>query len=419
LTFSFANRHIPLCLMILLVWSYSSCSDLVMMTKANSPYYGTQLRGLPHETELSQKEEFIIDQCKDDPPVALQSIFIVKAKAGLCHNIMHILLHIVLFTTFGRNFMVDTSLYDWFKWNDTVGFLTGYFQPEFEVVDHPGHYPLVERRYGLVEYKKRHLKKKWVYNYPDPEPVRLLIERLHSSEPSKTPHPSVLVTGITNYTFPLRDQWFPDNGDPNKPQMLFNRMVAVACQHLYPFNARALSSIRSHQAKFDLPDFLGENVISAAFHIRRGDKISWHESPKYPGEQYVEKLINATESKMVDHCFVASDDFLAVQEIQHALHRFQVKCSIHHMTELSERGFDAKKHKREAHAHDTSIIPQKTLAFMSQVDIMIHATYFIGAFNSNVVEMVTLQRKCVKKHTDADPMYANVHGVDRAAWYMR
>jgi hypothetical protein len=146
-------------------------------------------------------------------------------------------------------------------------------------------------------------------------------------------------------------------------------------------------------------------AFSVAFHIRRGDKLI-RESRKYEAVEYVEKLVAVTtdeERSRIRDCFVATDDddpsLSVVDELQAQLTVASISCTVSTLTSTSAT--------TPPTSNATAAVPSNTrqqqrrrqggdefILFLAQLDILIHSTYFIGTFNSNVGKLVTLYRGC-------------------------
>ena len=248
------------------------------------------------------------------PTAEKQTIYILQTS-GMGSQLVNMLAHKVYFNDEGQNFMVDTSTYG-YRWNASLGLLTGYFLQTFPVIDNPSQYPEISDQYGIS-------------NYSD-------LRRQHSPlEEIQNRSSSIIVTPLQAET---RKAIFTNYDTRSVP--FYNRMAFEACSALQ-FNDRALSEIEKIKRDYNLPNFRQGGTV--AFHVRRGDKLI-RESKLYPGSVYVDKLLNMT-SAPIDHCFIASGDYRAVEEVTAALHERRVNCTIHTITSESEDGADdAVKH---------------------------------------------------------------------------
>ena len=210
------------------------------------------------------------------------------------------------------------------------------------------------------------------------------------------------------------------------------------CPH-FQFNERTLREIEFHRQGYNiLPANL--NGTSVAFHLRRGDKIKsklfhpgrprnlndvlmyvYHtfvprgESRMFSADAYVDKLRTVLPKGItVDHCFVSSDDYDAVRELDEALQRHNVQCALHTLTEPKERGNNVNNKFPKA---------ERTVHFLAELQIMIEATYFVGTFNSNVGLFVTAMRGCQLEATTTMATdrthFARSYAVDRNAFYLQ
>ena len=183
---------------------------------------------------------------------------------------------------------------------------------------------------------------------------------------------------------------------------------------------RILSSIES------------SSPITVAFHIRRGDKLKL-ESRAYRGFEYVNTLKKALEVEEeedgsdasssnsvlsnIKYCFVATDDYNAVVELQQALTKNNIPCKLYTLMSTANQ--------------QTNRNTDGTIQFLAELKVLVDATYFIGTFNSNVGNLVALYRGCSrrrpKKRSGEDEItemdiyrkfqhYYNSYGVDSNEW---
>ena len=124
---------------------------------------------------------------------------------------------------------------------------------------------------------------------------------------------------------------------------------------------------------------------SAAFHIRRGDKII-SESRAYGTMEYVSKLVNDVATTgasdlrpCIKHCFVATDDYGVVEQLSKDLQTNNIPCQLYTLTKPG---------------YETTRKGDDFTVFLAQMELLIRSTYFIGTFNSNVGGLVALYRGC-------------------------
>ena len=157
-----------------------------------------------------------------------------------------------------------------------------------------------------------------------------------------------------------------------------------------------------------------EHNDSVAFHVRRSDKVATGESKKYKADDYVQKMIEAVGEKNITNCFVASDDYAAVEEIKDALLERNASCNVSTLADTRRRG--------TSEYHQMEISYEDTLVFLAEISILINSTYFIGTMNSNIGSFVTLMRSCPAYNkgenlANSTTMFRS-YGVDQDEWVL-
>ena len=109
---------------------------------------------------------------------------------------------------------------------------------------------------------------------------------------------------------------------------------------------------------------------------------------------------------VVHYCFVASDDYQAIVEMRQALRNHDVPCVVHSITAPTEKGYRKPGSTYEGKKH---------IHFLSELSLMMEATYFVGTFNSNVGLFVATMRGC--RATDRTH-FSHSYAVDRDAYYL-
>ena len=276
-----------------------------------------------------------------------------------------------------RTMMVDESIYR-YRQNETSGLFTSYFTPTFPVID-----TMAQQEAWIQPHMpdQRHNYSDWVKHgqraWPNQPQAPILVTSLYAARTR-----IVAAYNVSSAAF-------------------FDKIVQQACPNLQ-FNAVTRQRISQLHQTHQLPDF-GQGT-TAAFHIRRGDKLR-KESRLYEGAEYIRKLQQVAPT-VFDHCFVATDDYRAVVEIQQAS---QGVCRrVWTLTHPDELGFTYRD-KEETDA--------TTLQFLAEISILVDATYFVGTFNSNVGALAAVMRKC--QRMDADHVYGESYGVDQDTWYLR
>ena len=205
----------------------------------------------------------------------------------------------------------------------------------------------------------------------------------------------------------------------NQPAGGYFRFVDSMCDELQ-FNEKVQPKInRMRAALYDgLPRFLHSwPYKSVAFHVRRTDKLR-KESAFFPAEMYVKKLSeviqeDAIQKADVKLCFLASDDFKVHAEMRQALRSNNFTCHYVYTPPLGDdeegvsSGQKGLRYKAAA-----------GLIFITELSVLMEASYFIGTFNSNVGALVSVLRACPGRYNGTHH-YARSYGVDREDWYFR
>ena len=157
--------------------------------------------------------------------------------------------------------------------------------------------------------------------------------------------------------------------------------------------------------------------IGLAFHIRRGDKVAGprKESRAYSAGEYIERFFNQSsialgEQSDFGDCFLATDDYSVVTELNDAIRKYKIPCK--KLWTLTPPGYKSTWQDRD-----------EILGFLAQVHVLVRATYFVGSFTSNVGGLVALLRGC-HLHTSVDRgsekdhyhHYFHSYGVDWDDW---
>jgi hypothetical protein len=129
--------------------------------------------------------------------------------------------------------------------------------------------------------------------------------------------------------------------------------------------------------------------IGLAFHIRRGDKVAGgrKESRSFHSSEYIERFLNQSSLSSLGSisdfgdCFVATDDYDAVVELDEALRKHRIPCQ--KLWTLTSPGYNSTWQVRD-----------EIVSFLSQLVILARSEYFVGSFQSNVGAMVALLRGC-------------------------
>jgi len=290
-----------------------------------------------------------------------------------------------------------------YRLNSSAGVLTGFFTPQFPVIDVPEQLSLLKPY--LMGYETIDLVSPWfIGNTNGTNELR----QYNANNP-----PVILLD-----TWTYRDEiieWYRQISGKS----LYARLVYDMCPHLQ-FNDRSRAQILKLRKKHRIPDaFNNTNNIdnnntestTIGFHIRRGDKLQ-EESRKFEADEYLQRFQDQAGIpvvKTLKHCFVASDDPVAVQEFRQAIQQNRNwSCRVH--------AFPRTRFIHFPHQH-------KTYLFLTELSVLMDATYFVGTFNSNVGSLVALLRSCGRRFdkdfiADYDYFhYGQSYGADQDDWF--
>ena len=126
------------------------------------------------------------------------------------------------------------------------------------------------------------------------------------------------------------------------------------------------------------------DIITVGFHIRRTDKVAIQEARAYEAYEYVDKLVQdvvptVQDQSRIRYCFVATDDYNVISDLQDSLSNASIPCTLYTLT---------TKDFSNTRTGDDFIL------LLAQMQILIHSTYFIGTFSSNIGGLVALYRSC-------------------------
>lgn len=316
---------------------------------------------------------------------------VVTGISGMGSQLMHLIAQKMLVSDMGRNIWVDDSTY-LYKWNANTGLIKGYLTPTFPIITSRKDFQAL-KDIPLSAYENCKYGKRPVYNTE--EDLLLNKNQIFISQADSKHFRRVFknIHKDDNHTY------------------LYTQMTKGACDN-FQFNTQAKALFRKHKTEHNIPEFSGSNTMSVAFHVRRGDKLR-RESDLFPGSVYVDKLLEvlnnsfmsatAAASNNIQHCFVATDDVIAVTEIRHALLDKQIHCTLHTLTTNEEHGERGPFRGGTSRSNSTKIVQ-----FLTELSILVDATFFVGTFNSNVGSLAALLRSCV--HTDA-PHFAHSYGM--------
>jgi len=336
----------------------------------------------------------------------------VMGGSGLCSQLMNLLGSYLYYEkVLKREFLVDESFYS-YRRDASQGILTGFFSPQMHVLD------MVKDRADLATLHNLSTDK------ADPFWALSIDGNIDESSPNSkddlmgSENP-VVVSGLGSHRAEIRWGYFRSFPDLT---YLYRDLIPYACNNL-KFNPRTQKEIDAYREKHAIPSSFTAGQKTVGFHVRRSDK-TLSESSSYTAQTYIKRWIESlgkegyATAKNFTHCFVASDDYAAVQEFREELGRQAIPCTFLTMTPPTQLG--------------TSFIQQldtgypESLAFLAEISVLMDTTYFIGTWNSNVGSFVTLMRSCPAFYRGERMMYPrqalaknhyyDSYGVDPGDW---
>jgi hypothetical protein len=341
-----------------------------------------------------------------------------------------LLLSMFFHDTQGRHLVVDESKVRNYRRNNSSGVFTGFFDTTFPVLDNDDDYNRVEQEMKTHgDPKIFQSKRNWRANKKNIENPAATADATGSS----ISQPPVLQIS-------MHDGWRQFGGALYAARSYYKRdMTAIfpqlssrLCESIV-LNPASKQEIQDLLTSASIPDFTATTTtttgtpnkdVTIAFHIRRGDKVvpkpgkgpSSQDSRPYKGAAYVDKLLqviqNSTDSNLsrIRHCFVATDDYRAVVELQDALKEQSINCTLHTLTTPT---------------YHTTRDANDIILFLAEMKMLIDATYFFGTFHSNVGKLVALYRACNRTTQeergnvkDNYNHFAHSYGIDEDKWYV-
>ena len=369
-------------------------------------------------------------------------IFLYEVGEGIrqgfgSFTINMLLLAIYLEEGQGRTLVVDTSHCSKYRWNETLGVYTGFFQTKFPVIDNGFiEFQRIRSEVESIWQSEKELDVEsfsWIWTNPDwftgdvksflpdnknkitvPDGNKSIIGNKHT-----VPPPVLKVSNradlhflaardqaLTHYGLPVtklaRSKIGTKESYPRDKLQLYHRMTQLACQtmRLHP---RAKERILQILQESSIPSILwnGRNDdfsspdLSVSFHIRRGDKV-YAESRMFPVGNYCKRFVNTLERVKVDksrikYCFVATDDYVVVDRLRSSLANYDIPCTLYALAPPAADGTPEAIRGRQGF---------ETL--LAEMAVMTTTTYFMGTFNSNIGAMVTLYRACGLFHLNGN-----------------
>lgn len=151
---------------------------------------------------------------------------------------------------------------------------------------------------------------------------------------------------------------------------------SLALKRILKFNLEIIDYIRNKKSELDLPeDYIG-------VHIRRGDKIVSCEMKEINLAEYIDAI---KEQKHISHnVFIATDDASIIENLKPILTTNGF--NVYFNEGVVEKGFNESSFNNK----DKRSRYMDTLNMLLDMEIMIHSSFFIGTYTSNVSRIVPL-----------------------------
>lgn len=303
-------------------------------------------------------------------------------------------------------FLVDETAYDKYARGDGTLLLRAYFTPHFALVERadqqalvddllPGDWTLTKWQTQADRTTRQSLAQQALPRNNDTD----------NNSPSNEPSPSIdLVIGGVHTFHKFVKKHFRD------AQELYAKLIPHVCPNMQ-FNDRTWEDISKIRQQYGFEGLRRQPSQSptVAFHVRRTDKLI-KESRLYTAQEYVGKLLSVLTTNNVsptdiDVCFLATDDASVVPEMQTALDAEQFPCRLVYTPTQDITGKGDR------------YMPDSTLVFLTELSMLVEATYFVGTFNSNVGELAAVLRACPGGYP-AENHFAQSYGVDQEDWML-
>ena len=335
----------------------------------------------------------------------------VLSRCGFGSQMMNLLGHQFYFEVVQkRRFLVDESLYS-YRRSEDQGVLTGFFTPDMPVLDRVRDRNTFAQRWLPASENER--DPFWAVDNENTDDYIIEEYPNRKRDLILNNKPVVYLTTYSHGHVFRGDGIhliFPDESMDE----LYSLLKPYACTS-FQFNRQTLDDIHKlYEERGISGKWKHEHDDSVAFHVRRSDKVAGGESRKYEADEYVQKMIETVGEKNISNCFVASDDYAAVEEMKVALLQRNVSCNVSTLADTSRQGTSERQ--------QMALSYEDTLAFLAEISILINSTYFIGAMNSNIGSFVTLMRSCPAYNrgenlANSTTMFRS-YGVDQDEWVL-
>ena len=217
-------------------------------------------------------------------------LYVLCRQSGFGSQIINMLTHQLYFEMIQeRVFFVDESNYA-YRWNESIGLLTGYFTPTMPVLSHVDDRLKFATKHFPDEALLDQSRLYWAFNQGRKCPLdedHLMGEEVQNQQP-------ILYRSVFSHGIKIRNEIALVYGNKVYPLL-----IPYACSTML-FNARAWEEIHSYRKAHGIPinwksiGIDNNNQKSVGIHIRRSDKVQSGESTSFEAALYVQKIINVT-----------------------------------------------------------------------------------------------------------------------------
>eukprot|EP00978_Attheya_sp_CCMP212_P026970 scaffold89774_cov81-Attheya_sp.AAC.2 len=281
--------------------------------------------------------------------------------------------------TQGRVFILDESKSTTYRYNETVGLFSGFFQTDFPVLDGPDDLGFVKEQ--LLEVANITLG---MIPSADRKTSQVQVAKVQFSKSGRS------------HSFAKIDEGRQHICPSEHCQVeAFEERSRLLCNSI-AMRPHVQAKAEQMLADANIPPLGTHSTIG--FHIRRGDKLI-SEARVYTGEEYVTLLLKkAPQAANANHCFLATDDMSVRQELKAALTNYNISCQLHSFA-------DMRKGTSRSDVNDM-------LYFFAELHALSITNYFVGTFGSNVGHIVSLWRGCASIPGATASNYYHSYGAD-------
>ena len=161
-------------------------------------------------------------------------------------------------------------------------------------------------------------------------------------------------------------------------------LLSEAYKNIYILNPETRKLLDNAKQALSLPDkYIG-------VHIRRGDKITSEEMKAIHNDKYINEILK--HSELCKTIYIATDDVSIIDEFITILEPNGIK--VYYNKFNNSKGYDLVKFNKA----EKNTRREEAINVLLDMDILIHSTFFIGTYTSNLSRVVPFylgQENCV------------------------